>query len=192
MLSLVYHWGDATSRIEMIRREDKPDEEKRWLEEDFWNVVRYCSNDVHCRRFQVLDFFGEKFDPAKCHDLCNNCRDKTPTVSEDHTEDAIKTITLFENLLQTGNMVSRRQMATAMRGGKLKAMVEKGFTHVEGYGLLKHLDVQVAERLVDEMFYRGVLTTIQQKTAGDWSSPYLKASGTLSLTRRRHAQTLDS
>lgn len=182
IFELVYHWGDATSRIEMIRREDKPDEEKRWIEEDFWNVVRYCSNDVHCRRFQVLDFFGEKFDPVLCRDLCNNCRDKTPTVSEDHTEDAIRTIALFEKLSQTGNTVSRGQMATAMRGGKPKAMVDKGFTTIEGYGSLKHLDAQMAERLVNEMFYRGVLTTIQLKTTGDWSSPYLKAGGSRSLT----------
>ncbi|KAI1790726.1 ATP-dependent RNA helicase [Ganoderma leucocontextum] len=188
---LFYHWGDATSRIEMIRREDKPDEEKRWIEEDFWNVVRYCSNDVHCRRFQVLDFFGEKFDPAECRELCNNCRDKTPTVREDHTEDAIKAIALFEKLSQTGSMVSRRQMATAMRGGKLKAMVDKGFTSVEGYGSFKHLDAQVAERLVDEMFYRGVLTTVQQKTVGDWSSQYLKASRTSSSARKGHAHTVE-
>ena len=170
----VYNFGDVTSRLEMIRKEDKPLEERRWMEEDFWNVARYCTNDVRCRRQQVLDFFGEKFDPVLCRGLCNNCRDKSAVLSEDYTQEAIKAVTLFENLSAVGNPVSKSNLVSALRGSKLKVMVEKRFVGVDGYGSCKHLTQQLAERLVDEMLFQGILTTVQQKTFQDYSCSYLK------------------
>ena len=158
----------------MIRKEDKPLEERRWMEEDFWNVARYCTNDVRCRRQQVLDFFGEKFDPVLCRELCNNCRDKSAVLSEDYTQEAIKAVTLFENLSAVGNPVSKSNLVSALRGSKLKVMVEKRFVGVDGYGSCKHLTQQLAERLVDEMLFQGILTTVQQKTFQDYSCSYLK------------------
>ncbi|TBU28950.1 ATP-dependent RNA helicase [Dichomitus squalens] len=173
---LFYSYGDVTSRLEMIRKDEKPEEERRWMEEDFWSVVRYCSNDVRCRRQQVLDFFGEKFDPALCRDLCDNCRDKTPVSSENYTEDAIRAVALFENLSTTGTPITKSHLVNALRGSKLRAMVDKGFVNVDGYGSCRHLTQQLAERLIDEMLFQGVLTTVQQKTYQDYTSSYLKAS----------------
>ncbi|RPD55260.1 hypothetical protein L226DRAFT_575062 [Lentinus tigrinus ALCF2SS1-7] len=89
-----------------IRKEDHSYDEKRWQEDDLGTVARSCMNDVRCRRRQqllsqqMLAHFGEKFNPAHCNQLCNNCRDTRPITRMDHTDDAINALQLFENLHQ--------------------------------------------------------------------------------------------
>ncbi|KAI0713295.1 ATP-dependent RNA helicase [Earliella scabrosa] len=172
---LYYSYNDVSTRLEMIRKEDKAEEEKRWQAEDLMCVVRYCVNDVRCRRQQVLAYFSETFDPVNCEKLCNNCRDPTPTERADHTEDAINVLRLLESLRQNGGNLTKNQLVSALRGSRVKAMIEKGFDQDPHYGICKHLSLAIGERLVDEMLFEKILNTAQVQT-GEYSQTYLQVS----------------
>ncbi len=48
---------------------------------------------VDCRRVQIMQYFGERFDKAACKGTCDNCRDSRPTETLDLTalaRDAIR------------------------------------------------------------------------------------------------------
>ena len=36
-------------------------------------MVKYCEDDVHCRRAQLLELFEEKFSRKNCNKTCDNC-----------------------------------------------------------------------------------------------------------------------
>ncbi|RPD65817.1 ATP-dependent DNA helicase [Lentinus tigrinus ALCF2SS1-6] len=173
---LYYSFNDVRTRIDMIRKEDKSDDEKRWQEDDLWTVARYCMNDVRCRRQQVLAHFGEKFNPAHCNQLCDNCRDTRPITRMDHTEDAINALRLFESLLRMckrNSGITKSQLVYALRGSKQKALVEKGFNSDALYGVLKSLPQATVDRLLDEMMVEGFLSSSQVQV-GEYNQTYLK------------------
>ncbi|RDX45427.1 ATP-dependent DNA helicase [Lentinus brumalis] len=173
---LYYTFNDVRTRIDMIRKEDKSDDEKRWQEDDLWTVARYCMNDVRCRRQQVLAHFGEKFDPAHCNQLCDNCRDTRPTIRVDHSDDAISALRLFESLARLckrNSGLTKSQLVSALRGSKQKALIDKGFSTDSLYGILKALPQATVERLVDEMLVEGFLGSAQVQV-GEYNQTYLK------------------
>jgi hypothetical protein len=63
-------------------------------------VVAYCSNLSDCRRVQLLQFFGEKFDKAECGSKCDNCSYGGPVEQKDLTPIAITAVQLVGTLRQ--------------------------------------------------------------------------------------------
>jgi len=37
-------------------------------------MIRYCEEEVNCRRVMQLAHLGEKFDEKFCNRMCDNCR----------------------------------------------------------------------------------------------------------------------
>ena len=37
-------------------------------------MVEFCENQVECRRTSLLEYFGEHFSNANCHETCDNCK----------------------------------------------------------------------------------------------------------------------
>ncbi|KAI0781252.1 ATP-dependent RNA helicase [Trametes elegans] len=172
---LYFTVSEFYSRLEWIRKDsvDKPEEERVWLERQFRDVLGYCMNDVHCRRLQVLNFFGEKFDPRNCRQMCNNCRDPIPITTEDHTQDAQQAIALFEGLAARSKRLTRNQFVSALKGSKTKEMGNKGLTSEALFGCCRHMQQNLVERLVDEMFYEEILSSEQVANGGGYSQAYL-------------------
>ncbi len=52
-------------------------------------VVEYCENAIDCRRQQVLQYFGEEFDPDQCGRTCDNCA-RSGTVEERNVADHVR------------------------------------------------------------------------------------------------------
>ena len=170
---LVYQYGDFAKRLDYMRKDEIPDEEKRWQEEEFVNVQRYCRNNVECRRKQVMDYFKQDFDPKFCKRLCDNCRDNTECTFADHTEDAKIALGLLESAAEHNVWVSRQQSRDALRGSKAKLILDKGLSRYPNYGMLKLLQVNVVDRLLDEMITADVLAPVMRQN-GQYSQPYLQ------------------
>ncbi|KAH9857775.1 hypothetical protein C2E23DRAFT_805636 [Lenzites betulinus] len=154
---LYFNQGDFARSMDRIQKDDITEIQRREQQEELRVVMRYCSNDVRCRRQQVITFFGDEFDPADCHQLCDNCRNSTPYVTEDHSTDAQNTIRLLENISRRDVRVTAVQLASALKGSRAKDLVEKGITDVESYGACSHLTKNIIDRLIDEMFHAGIL-----------------------------------
>jgi bloom syndrome protein len=56
-------------------------------------MVEFCENQVECRRTSLLEYFGEHFSRADCHDTCDNCKARAKGVvfsDKDVTADCLK------------------------------------------------------------------------------------------------------
>ncbi|KAI8998921.1 hypothetical protein BD414DRAFT_476448 [Trametes punicea] len=169
---LYYNKHDFHMRISKIHS-DPPSTNRDWEEDDFRRVMSYCTNDVRCRRQQVLAFFSEDFDPALCHKMCNNCRDSTPFLTEDHTQDAQNAIRLFENLSRGRWRLTPNQFVAALKGSGAQIHRERGWTEDPLHGVCKHLPPNVLDRLVDEMLCQDFLTIEQVKAQQEYTQTYL-------------------
>ncbi|CAM9742081.1 unnamed protein product, partial [Hapterophycus canaliculatus] len=41
--------------------------------QEVYKCVRFCINEVECRRALILEFFGERFHRENCRGTCDNC-----------------------------------------------------------------------------------------------------------------------
>ncbi|KAI0670685.1 P-loop containing nucleoside triphosphate hydrolase protein [Trametes maxima] len=174
---LYYATQEFYQRIDWIRKDGQKNgqspESCRWQEDDFRHVLGYCMNNVRCRRQQVLSFFGEQFAPADCHQMCNNCRDPTPSVTADHTRDAQQAVRLCQSVPR---QLTRNQLANALKGSKSQDMVRKGLVGGPFFGACGRMPMGDIERLVDELLHGGFLTTEIVTQGNGYSQPYLLAT----------------
>jgi bloom syndrome protein len=72
---LFYSYADIRKMENMIEKGDKnlSREQISRQKEMLRMVVRFCDNRSDCRRKQVLQYFGESFDPKDCARGCDNC-----------------------------------------------------------------------------------------------------------------------
>lgn len=45
--------------------------------ENLYGMLSYCQEQKSCRRGLIGRHFGESWNPAKCHEMCDNCKKKT-------------------------------------------------------------------------------------------------------------------
>ncbi|KAG2267887.1 hypothetical protein Bca52824_062442 [Brassica carinata] len=89
--------------------------------ENLLRMLRYCENEVDCRRFLQLVHFGEKFDSTNCKNTCDNCCSSQSLVDKDVT---LITRQLVELVKQTGERFSSSHILEVYRGS-LNQMVKK-------------------------------------------------------------------
>jgi bloom syndrome protein len=72
---LFYSYADIRKMENMIEKGDKnlSREQITRQKEMLRTVIRFCDNRSDCRRKQVLQYFGESFDPKDCARGCDNC-----------------------------------------------------------------------------------------------------------------------
>ena len=134
-------------------------------------------DNVNCRRKQVLGFFDESFNAELCRKMCDNCRDESPRMTEDHTEDAQQTLRLFENLTRGRSKdLTSKQLALALKGNKPQTMVSKGFTSDPLYGVGSKWKPEIIDRLIEEMLNAEILTTQIKKMPSGYNQTYLLVS----------------
>ncbi|OSD02762.1 ATP-dependent RNA helicase [Trametes coccinea BRFM310] len=186
---LYYSTGDFYNRLRMIRG-NPPSQMRDAEEDDIRRVMGYVTNDVQCRRAQVLAFFHEDFDPVHCRQMCNNCRDNTPCVTEDHTADAQKALRLFESLSRRPRArLTPPQFIAALKGSKAQMQVERGWTNDPLHGSCSHLSNDVLARLIDQMLWHNFLSIEQVRGSKDgYCQNYLTVS--LSAAQPAFAQLM--
>jgi superfamily II DNA helicase RecQ len=158
----------------IIKEGDKAsDEEKKFQLDGVKEVVRYCQNDIACRRVQVLRYFGQTFDPIDCHNNCNNCADSRPTQTVDLTDAGIDMIRLVQSF---GNSnVTKAQTLDAFRGSSAKALRDKGLDEdsnpLSGRG--KSLSRDHCDHLIDHLLLEDALEERCISSAAGWNNMYI-------------------
>lgn len=176
----VYTYGDTKILNKIILEGEKAsDEEKKFQLEGIKEVVRYCQNDVTCRRVQVLRYFGEvDFEPADCHKNCNNCIDSRESQEVDLTEAGIEMIKMVQSFAKH---VSKAQCLEAFRGSNTKTMREKGIDLETNpnCGKGKSLSRDQCDHLIDHLLVEDALQESCVSTSSKWNNMYIKASSLL-------------
>mmetsp|Transcript_12523 Transcript_12523/g.18754 ORF Transcript_12523/g.18754 Transcript_12523/m.18754 type:complete len:634 (+) Transcript_12523:2-1903(+) len=75
-------------------------------QEGLKDMMNYCESVVDCRRSLQIEHFGESFDRANCHQMCDNCDQRHKVLSIDRT-------TLSKHYLQTILLIDKVAGATA-------------------------------------------------------------------------------
>ena len=70
--------------------------------DNLYKTVSYCLNETICRRVQILEFFGEKFDVQQCNNTCDNCRnrEKFGITQNDMTHHAIAVVAMVHEIIE--------------------------------------------------------------------------------------------
>jgi bloom syndrome protein len=134
------------------KSQDASAEEKKRQKDGVAEVMSYCRNTVQCRRVQVLNHFGQKFNAADCHNNCDNCMCDGEIFEEDMTAIAIKLVKLTKSmLLKKHTNLSKSTIIEVIRGSKSKAIITAGHSEQEFYGAAKELHRDKVGRLVDHL-----------------------------------------
>lgn len=137
------------------------------------SMVAYCEDTVTCRRVQTLAYLGESFDPSKCNEFCDNCRDRatTPTTTEDVTIVA-KHIC---NIIQEVTSINRREeikectLIDIYRGSKNRAVINAKYDKLAQYGLGKSRKNVDLTRILHECIRLSILKEVSRPVP---NSPY--------------------
>ncbi|EXJ93033.1 bloom syndrome protein [Capronia epimyces CBS 606.96] len=150
---LYYGYGDTASLIHMIdTNENSSMQQKEHQRSLLRNVVQFCENRSDCRRFQVLDYFNERFDPRDCRNGCDNCASSSTFETHDFSEHAHNAIRLVQQISRDN--VTVLHCADLYRGGKPnRKMLQCGHDQLREYGLGAELERGDVERL----FYRLIM-----------------------------------
>ena len=154
---------------------DMTKEQKDRQKASLHEVLRYCENKTDCRRSQVLSFFSETFDPAKCNGGCDVClhKNKNNYTSEDVTEDAILMIKMVQ-AFDKSDRITRKNAADCFRGMNGKSA--KGLSSNEYFGSGKTWGVGEAERLVAALLISCGLDEFNVQNGAGYSNSYLRVS----------------
>lgn len=70
---LYYGFNDVRYLRRFIMEGEGTWEQKRCQHSNLNRVIQFCCNPYDCRRTQVLQYFGDTFDPKDCRGTCDNC-----------------------------------------------------------------------------------------------------------------------
>ena len=71
---LYFSYGDIKSLRGLIADGEGNEEQKERQREMLNRVVSFCENKRDCRRVEILQYFGERFDKSECRGTCDNCK----------------------------------------------------------------------------------------------------------------------
>ena len=159
----------------MIRKgckeKNSPREDEERQVQDARLVMQYAQDDTNCRRVHLLQFFGEKFDPSKCKNGCDNCANTGCMVEQDMTKESRAAIDLVRTLSPQNLTVD--QARSLFRG---KAVNNKlACTNQAFFGAGSHLAIDLIEQLFSKLLTLEVFAQVSILT-GKWHNSYLQVS----------------
>ncbi|KAJ7231453.1 ATP-dependent DNA helicase [Mycena haematopus] len=174
---LYYSYRDLLPILKMIRdtrdQNTTPASIER-QEQAVRAVVRYCENESVCRRTQILQHFGEKFDKKDCHGRCNNCASESSLVTHDFTKEAKIVLSLVQSLERGQENVTVDQCRNIFRGSNISSVRAKGHDQHPHFGAGKEMPKDLVELLFNRLLFLDALGEKSVRTTAQWHVQYLK------------------
>ena len=127
-------------------------------------IASYSETSV-CRRKMILHYFGEEFDEANCHEMCDNCR--TPKEKYEGSEYVLQLLQSIELLKETQRSKHYCSFLAGIRTSDIKAYKQD---ELPLFGIGKHKD---------EHFWNAV---IRQTVVAGLAFKDIETYGVLKLT----------
>jgi bloom syndrome protein len=172
-----YAYRDLQPILKMIRDSTDPNVTKASIERQeqaVRAVVQYCENESVCRRIQLLQHFGEKFDKKDCRGQCNNCTSNDILVSQDVTKEAKEVLQLVQALHLGHENVTVDQCRAIFKGANTSDIREKRHDQHPLYGAGRDMAKEMMELLFNRLLYLDALEEISTATKSGWRVKYLK------------------
>jgi superfamily II DNA helicase RecQ len=161
----------------MIRNgsDDKYNPSIRRKVDQLYTCVQYCEDEFRCRRTMQLEFFGERFDRAKCNKTCDNCRAGKEPDKRDMTAEAITIINLFDSASNNKRGgVTILQLSELYRGSKTKAITKNyQVNRIKGFGAGSKFKKQDIDRIMHAMIFERIFVENSVENKGGFSSDYV-------------------
>lgn len=174
---LFYSFGDKQRQESMIDKSDGPknlDQIKR-NKRNLYKMMRFCENDVDCRRRMTLAYFGEDFDQRECRGTCDNCAFKGGSEDRDMTPQALDLLRIVSDLSGGGNLTAK-EVIDVYHGTKMSAS-KSAFTSHPLYGAQKgsgKLPRRDSERVLHHLMINFVLEEECRTNAMGFSNYYIR------------------
>lgn len=150
-----------------------PEARKR-QEEQAKRVMEYCLNVSDCRRVQLLQFFGEKFDRYHCRQFCDNCSHSVEMLEQDLSIEAKDVVSLVQQFLTTKQQVTLDHCRAVFKGADTAAIRERNHNRLAQYGGGKHLDNELLEQLFKRLCFMEAIDEVSIQGNGGWHKYYLQ------------------
>lgn len=173
---LYYQYADSRVLRKMVDEGEGSREQKQRLHDMLRNVIQFCENKADCRRAQVLGYFSESFDPAKCGGTCDNCQSDTTFVTKDLTAYAAKAIELVNHVHEDN--VTMHQCVDAFRGAKGAKIPRTSALEEVGWGFGEDLERGDNERIFQHLLDAGALKEKSKVNKSGFATSYIHVSKT--------------
>ena len=150
------------------------EEDKTRITEEIRRVVDYCTDVSRCRRVQILQYFGESFDPANCRSGCDVCRSTGKVTTKNVTIHAIQVVQLVESMVGTNNTMNHCK--SVFIGSRKKDVISRNHDQLPGHSLGATLGQRVVDLLFSELVTIGALQETPVSNNSGWSNNYLQVS----------------
>lgn len=179
---LFYSYKDKKMLEAMIRKAAGPQQYGRTNGatqrkiDHLYSCLRYCEDSFECRRTLQLQFFGEKFDKAKCKRTCDNCRSGRVAESRNMTNIAREILQLLESISsqRRGRGVTLHQLSELWRGTKNKSHTKFLFTEsLNGYGKGSKYNKGDVDTIVHAMVFEKLLEETAEDSGSGFAADYV-------------------
>ena len=176
----VYSYADAKTLMDLQIKEKEDsriiasEEDKTRITEETRRVMDFCTNVSRCRRVQVLQYFGESFDPATCHNGCDVCCSTSKVTTRNVTTHAIQIVQLVQSMVGTNNTMNHCK--SVFMGSRKKDVISRNHDQLPGHGLGATLGQRMVDLLFCELVTIGALQESPVSNNSGWSNNYLQVS----------------
>ncbi|KDO33919.1 hypothetical protein SPRG_01798 [Saprolegnia parasitica CBS 223.65] len=176
---LYYSFKDMSRRRHLISQDRENPQHRNVHFQNLRRMVEFCENQVECRRTSLLEYFGEHFSNANCHETCDNCKARGKGVAFEQ-KDVSADCRLLHNIVQRS--ASENESLTVVQASavfmgsmakdnqKRRAFYESFVEFGAGKGRYDRSEV---ERVIYNMILRQFLDEVEKKNTMGFSSNVL-------------------
>ncbi|CAJ0634453.1 13910_t:CDS:2 [Entrophospora sp. SA101] len=174
---LFYTFKEYILIKKMINGGDGTEMQKQQQLLNLFSMMKYCENNIDCRRQQLLGYFAENFNPAECQQTCDNCREliNHQVVETDYSYVAKKIIELVSaHQIKNLTLVQFEKIFLGDNTKPTKELMIKKNIKVTNNMIEPKLSKIVCERLFQKLIIDQILEEVIVQRNNAYSITYLK------------------
>ncbi len=147
---LLFGYGDIRKINYFI--DQKEDEKERQIAKLHLDALIRFAESYNCRRIQLLNYFGEKYNKENCG-MCDNCS----VEQKDLTDVTVEAQKFLSCIKRTGELYGAMHIVDVLRGSKSQKVIDKNHHQLSTYGIGKDLSKQQWLTLAQQFIQKNLI-----------------------------------